>query len=108
MFSNKKNNLPPRPHIPDAEHILEDLNNAAVDDITFKIINKGEISGESSVNTNASDTYQEVKTYLSIKQRLKHLETTLKRKEQQLKTDNAEIEKLADDIRKQVHAALKM
>lgn len=41
MFSNKKNNLPPRPHIPDAEHILEDLNNAAVDDITFKIINKG-------------------------------------------------------------------
>lgn len=41
MFSNKKNNLPPRPHIPDSEYILEDLNNAPIDDIAFKIINKG-------------------------------------------------------------------
>lgn len=41
MFSNKKNNLPPRPHIPNSEHVLEDLNNAAMDDVAFKIINKG-------------------------------------------------------------------
>lgn len=41
MFSNKKGNLPPRPNIPDPEHILEDLNNASVDDIAFKIITKG-------------------------------------------------------------------
>lgn len=41
MFSNKKTNLPPRPNIPDPEHILEDLNNAPMDDIAFQIINKG-------------------------------------------------------------------
>ena len=41
MFSNKKNNLPPRPHIPDSECMLEDLNNASSDDIAFKIIDKG-------------------------------------------------------------------
>lgn len=41
MFSNKKNNLPPRPHIPNSEHMLEDLNNSSIDDIAFKIIHKG-------------------------------------------------------------------
>ena len=51
MFSNKKNNLPPRPHIPDSEHILEDLNNAPIDDIAFKIINKDKAFEEHSINT---------------------------------------------------------
>ncbi|XP_054014411.1 UPF0449 protein C19orf25 homolog [Hylaeus anthracinus] len=106
MFSNKKSNLPPRPHIPDPEHILEDLNNAAIDDIAFKIINKDENAEESSLSTDTSDTYQKVKTYLNIKQQLKHLETTLERKEQHLKADTKEISKLADDIKKQAHAAL--
>lgn len=41
MFSNKKNNLPPRPHIPNSEHMLEDLNNSSIDDIAFKIVHKG-------------------------------------------------------------------
>lgn len=41
MFSNKKNNLPPRPRIPNSEHMLEDLNNSSIDDIAFKIIHKG-------------------------------------------------------------------
>ncbi|XP_076629974.1 uncharacterized protein LOC143346097 [Colletes latitarsis] len=106
MFSNKKSDLPPRPHILDPEHMLEDLNNAAVDDTAFKIINKDEITIENSINMHTSDTFQKVKTYLSIKQQLKHLETTLKKKEQQLRTDNEVINKLANDIRKQAHAAL--
>lgn len=106
MFSNKKNNLPPRPHIPDSEHILEDLNNAPIDDIAFKIINKDKAFGEHSINTNTSDTYQKVKMYLSIKQQLRYLETTLAEREQQLKADNKEIRKLADNIKKQAQAAL--
>lgn len=40
MFSNKKNSLPPRPHLPNHEHMLEDLENAIVDDVAFKIISK--------------------------------------------------------------------
>lgn len=40
MFSNKKNSLPPRPLLPSQEHMLEDLNNAVVDDVAFKIISK--------------------------------------------------------------------
>ncbi|KOC70532.1 hypothetical protein WH47_07939 [Habropoda laboriosa] len=106
MFSNKKNNLPPRPHIPDSEHMLEDLTNASMDDIAFKIINKDEISGENSMNVTTSDTYQKVKIYLNTKQQLRHLETTLEKKEQQLRTDNEEIKRLADDIKKQAQAAL--
>ncbi|XP_034190042.1 uncharacterized protein LOC117608681 [Osmia lignaria lignaria] len=106
MFSNKKNNLPPRPHIPNSEHVLEDLNNAAMDDVAFKIINKDEITEESQMNANISDTYHKMKMYLNMKQRLKHLENMLKSKEEQLQTDNNEIRRLADDIRKQAQAAL--
>ncbi|OAD61341.1 hypothetical protein WN48_01848 [Eufriesea mexicana] len=106
MFSHKKSNLPPRPHIPDSEHMLEDLNNAPVDDIAFKIINNDEIFGENLMNANTSDTYQKVKMYLNIKQQLRHLETTLEEKEQQLKADNEEIKRLADSIKKQAQAAL--
>lgn len=106
MFSNKKNNLPPRPPIPNSEHVLEDLNNAAIDDVAFKIINKDEIIGENQTNANISDTYQKMKIYLNTKQRLQHLETMLESKEQQLQTDNTEIRRLADDIRKQAQAAL--
>nr|XP_012148816.1 PREDICTED: uncharacterized protein LOC105663600 isoform X1 [Megachile rotundata] len=125
MFSNKKNNLPPRPPIPNSEHVLEDLNNAAIDDVAFKIINKGfiiyifivntiikvilgkyEIIGENQTNANISDTYQKMKMYLNTKQRLQHLETMLESKEQQLQIDNTEIRRLADDIRKQAQAAL--
>lgn len=40
MFSNKKNSLPPRPHLPNHEQMLEDLENAVVDDVAFKIISK--------------------------------------------------------------------
>lgn len=61
---------------------------------------------EHSINTNTSDTYQKVKMYLSIKQQLKYLETTLAEREQQLKADNEEIRKLADNIKKQAQAAL--
>lgn len=108
MFGNKKSNLPPRPRIPDAEHILEDLNNASMDDVAFKIINKDEIAGENSANANAntSDTYQKVKMYLNIKQQLSRLESSIERKEQQLAADNEEIKRLADDIKKQAQAAL--
>ena len=106
MFSNKKGNLPPRPNIPDPEHILEDLNNASIDDIAFKIITKEEVPAESTVGTGTSDSYQKVKTYLNIKEQLKQLEATLERKAQQLKMDNEEIKRLADDIRKQALEAL--
>ncbi|KZC09564.1 UPF0449 protein C19orf25 like protein [Dufourea novaeangliae] len=106
MFSNKKTNLPPRPNIPNPEHILEDLNSAAVDDIAFKIIIKDDVSGENTISSSTSDTYYNVKMYLNIKEQLKHLETTLEKKEQQLKTDNEEIKRLADDIKKQAQAAL--
>ncbi|XP_031843904.1 uncharacterized protein LOC116431923 [Nomia melanderi] len=106
MFGNKKSNLPPRPNIPNPEHMLEDLDHAAVDDIAFKIINKDEFLGENLVSSNSSDTYQKVKMYLNIKEQLKHLETTLEKKEQQLRTDNEEIKRLADDIKKQAQAAL--
>ncbi|KAK1126930.1 hypothetical protein K0M31_004549 [Melipona bicolor] len=106
MFSNKKSNLPPRPHIPNSECMLEDLNNASIDDIAFKIIDKDEFSEEHSFNTNTSNTYQKVKMYLNIKQQLRYLETTIAERGQQLKTDNEEIKKLADNIKKQAQAAL--
>lgn len=106
MFGNKKSNLPPRPSLPDFEHMLEDLNNATVDDVAFKIINKDEATEESSVTASNSDIYQKVKHYLNIKQQLKQLEGTLKKKEQQLQIDNEEIRRIADDIRKQAQAAL--
>lgn len=105
MFGNKKNNLPPRPNLPDAEHMLEDLRNAAVDDVAFKITNKGDEFAECPTSVNF-DVYQNVKVYLNIKQQLKHLETTVKKTEEQLQTDNEEIRKLANDIRKQAEAAL--
>lgn len=44
--------------------------------------------------------------YLSIKQQLRYLETTLAEREQQLKADNEEIRKLADNIKRQAQAAL--
>ncbi|KAK9305419.1 hypothetical protein QLX08_003548 [Tetragonisca angustula] len=106
MFSNKKSNLPPRPHIPDSECMLEDLNNASSDDIAFKIIDKDEFSGEHPFNSNISNTYQKVKMYLNIKQQLRYLETTITERGQQLKTDNEEIKKLADNIKRQAQAAL--
>ncbi|XP_076247762.1 uncharacterized protein LOC143187412 [Calliopsis andreniformis] len=106
MFSNKKSNLPPRPNIPDPEHILEDLNNAPMDDVAFQIISEDEASGENPTATNTSDPYQKVKTYLSTKQQLKQLWATLEKKEQQLRTDTEEIKRLADDIRKQAQEAL--
>jgi len=40
MFSNKKSSLPPRPHLLKHEHMMEDLENAVVDDVAFKIISK--------------------------------------------------------------------
>jgi hypothetical protein len=43
MFGNKKNNLPPRPHLPNHDHVLEDLDNATMDDVAFKIISKSYI-----------------------------------------------------------------
>jgi len=39
MFT-KKNSLPPRPHMPNHEHMLEDLDRAGVDDVAFKITSK--------------------------------------------------------------------
>lgn len=106
MFTNKKNNLPPRPNIPNSEHMLEDLNNAPPNDVAFKIVNKDDISGENASNVNASDSYNKVKMYLNMKQQLKYLETTLENKVQQLTADNDEIKRLADDIKKQAQAAL--
>lgn len=65
-----------------------------------------EFSGEHSFNTNISNTYQKVKMYLNIKQQLRYLESTITKREQQLKTNNEEIKKLADNIKKQAQAAL--
>ncbi|XP_011154412.1 uncharacterized protein LOC105192172 [Harpegnathos saltator] len=108
MFSNKKNSLPPRPLLPNQEHMLEDLNNTVVDDVAFKIINNlciKESYGLSSIY-NSDDIYKKVKSYLNTKQQLRQLEFTLKKEEQQLQADNEEIRRLADDIRKQAEAAL--
>ncbi|XP_011156543.1 uncharacterized protein LOC105193698 [Solenopsis invicta] len=105
MFVNKKNSLPPRPQVPNHEHILEDLEKAGVDDVAFKIINDLCVK-DGSMDSNSSDIYKKVKTYLNTKQQLKQLESTLKKEEQQMHTDNEEIKRLADDIRKQAEAAL--
>jgi septal ring factor EnvC (AmiA/AmiB activator) len=62
---------------------------------------------DGSTGSNSSDDiYKKVKTYLNTKQQLKQLESTLKKEEQQMYTDNEEIKRLADDIRKQAEAAL--
>ncbi|XP_024893805.1 uncharacterized protein LOC112468724 [Temnothorax curvispinosus] len=108
MFTNKKNSLPPRPHMPDHKHMLEDLDRAVVDDVAFKIISdlcKKETYGPTGTN-NSDDIYKKVKTYLNTKQQLKQLECTLKKEGQQMLADNEEIKRLADDIRKQAQAAL--
>ncbi|XP_011882538.1 PREDICTED: uncharacterized protein LOC105570161 [Vollenhovia emeryi] len=107
MFANKKN-FPPRPHIPDREHMLEDLDRAMVDDVAFKIINDSSVKESHSPRAidNSDDIYKKVKTYLNTKQQLKQLEYTLKKEGQQMHADNEEIKRLADDIRKQAQAAL--
>ncbi|XP_012054446.1 PREDICTED: uncharacterized protein LOC105617501 [Atta cephalotes] len=108
MFTNKKNSLPERPHMPSHEHMLEDLDKAVVDDVAFKIASElymKESYNSTSVN-NTDDIYKQVKTYLSTKQQLKQLECVLKKESQQMHADNEEIKKLADDIRKQAKAAL--
>lgn len=107
MFTNKKNSLPPRPRMPNHEDMLEDLDRAVVDDVAFKIIN--DLCVKESYNpmgNNSDDIYKKVKTYLNTKQQLKQLEYTLKKEGQQMHTDNEEIKRLADDIRKQAQAAL--
>lgn len=38
MFGNKKNTLPPRPPLPNHEHMLEDLDKAGMDDVAFRLI----------------------------------------------------------------------
>ncbi|KAG7199246.1 hypothetical protein KM043_018113 [Ampulex compressa] len=109
MFINKKSSLPPRPHLPDPEHMLEDMNNAAMNDAAFRIINKDNTSTENAydpTNTSDFDIYKNVKVYLNIRQQLKHLESILLKKEQELLTENEEIKRLAADIRKQAEAAL--
>lgn len=58
------------------------------------------------MGNNSDDIYKKVKTYLNTKQQLKQLEYTLKKEGQQMHTDNEEIKRLADDIRKQAQAAL--
>lgn len=75
-------------------------------DKRFEILFAEEVPAEITVGTGTSDSYQKVKTYLNVKEQLKQLEATLERKEQQLKTDNEEIKRLADDIRKQAQEAL--
>jgi len=108
MFANKKNNLPPRPHLPSHEHMLEDLDKAGMDDVAFKIINDLCIKESYSPRgiNNSDDIYKKVKTYLNTKQQLKQLECTLKKEKQQMHANNEEIKRLADDIRKQAQAAL--
>lgn len=112
MFGNKKHNLPPRPNLPDPEHMLEDLNNASIDDVAFKVIKEDKVHAESShesANQNSSeDIYKKVKVYLNVKEQLKQLESTLKNEQEQLQKDNEEIRALADSIRKQAQAALIM
>ncbi|XP_012229446.1 uncharacterized protein [Linepithema humile] len=108
MFSNKKNSLPPRPHLPNHEHMLEDLDNAVVDDVAFKLINDlciRESYGLTSVDS-SDDIYKKVKMYLNTKQQLRQLEYTLRKGTQQMQTDNEEIKRLANDIRKQAQTAL--
>ena len=41
MFGNKKNNLPPRPRIPEIKNIVEDLNYASDNDVAFKLLARG-------------------------------------------------------------------
>ncbi|XP_012539954.1 UPF0449 protein C19orf25 [Monomorium pharaonis] len=106
MFANKKNSLPPRPHIPSHEQMLEDLDKATVDDVAFKIINELCTKDGSTGSNNSDDIYQKVKTYLNTRQQLKQLESTLKKEGEQLRADNEEIKRLADEIKKQAQAAL--
>ncbi|XP_066600903.1 UPF0449 protein C19orf25 homolog [Prorops nasuta] len=109
MFSNKTNNLPPRPHIPDMEHLLDDIKNADLDDIAFRILNKETEEAESSNSVNKitpGDSYKQVKLYLKVKSQLIDLKQKLKEEELQLQMDNKEISRLALDIRKEAEAAL--
>ncbi|XP_020286873.1 UPF0449 protein C19orf25 homolog [Pseudomyrmex gracilis] len=108
MFGNKKNTLPPRPPLPNHEHMLEDLDGAGMDDVAFRLINESSIK-ESYGSTNADssdDIYKKVKTYLNTKQQLRQLESSLKKEVQQMQVHSEEMTKLADDIRKQTQAAL--
>lgn len=109
MFGNKKHNLPPRPNLPDLEHMLEDLSSASIDDVAFKVINEDKIQSENKTNQNNSEhIYKKVKIYLNVQEQLKQLEATLKKEQEQLQQDNEEIRTLADSIRKQAQAALIM
>lgn len=71
-----------------------------LDDLCIK-----EPYGLTSAN-NSDDIYKKVKIYLNTKQQLRKLECILKKEGQQLQTDNKEIRRLADDIKKQAQAAL--
>ncbi|XP_015604096.1 UPF0449 protein C19orf25 homolog [Cephus cinctus] len=110
MFGNKKNNLPPRPHPPAPEQILEDLQNSNISDICFKILSKGEPRNEDlhfPMNTNdPENVYRKVKTYLDVNRRLEELNESLHQESNSLRSADQEMKRLVQDIRNQALEAL--
>lgn len=95
-----------RPNLPTGEQILQDLNNAADDDIAFQILNKDNVSGEGQTTINYSALYQEMKAYLKTKESLKGLLDTLSEKESSLIDDKERMQSLAKNLRQQAQEAL--
>ncbi|XP_058809314.1 uncharacterized protein LOC131674579 [Phymastichus coffea] len=106
MFGNK-NTLPPRPKPPSIDEIAEDLiSSANKDDIAFKILTQEPAFIDNSEPHDLNNIYNKVKTYLDVNKKLKILEDSIIKNEEQLQSSITSMLELKEEIKEQAQAAL--
>ncbi|XP_049963022.1 UPF0449 protein C19orf25 homolog [Schistocerca serialis cubense] len=123
MFSTemfkKKPNIPPRPSPPGISQLLADLDNSDCDDIVFQrnklalenllneIENSEEDSGAGDDENDPEKLYLRVKNFVETNNILHEYVKTLEQQNDNLQICDAELKRIAEEIRKQAQQALK-
>ncbi|XP_015113774.1 uncharacterized protein LOC107038928 [Diachasma alloeum] len=109
MFGNKRKNLPPRPSLPQADQITEDLCIPTTNDVAFSFQDRDDMQPNLHFPTNAYDVeniYGKARTYLNGNKQLKLLAESLEIEKNELQINYTAIVTLAQDIRDQAQAVL--
>ncbi|XP_057327212.1 uncharacterized protein LOC130668776 [Microplitis mediator] len=109
MFGSKRNNLPPRPSLPQGQQIMEDLQNAKPNDVAFNVNKNDNKQYNLHFPTNVNDAetiYRQARRYLDGIEQLKVLSESISNEQTELQASYQEIVKLAKDIRDQAQAVL--
>ncbi|XP_008545126.1 UPF0449 protein C19orf25 homolog [Microplitis demolitor] len=109
MFGSKRNNLPPRPSLPQGQQIMEDLKNAKPNDVAFNVNKNDNKQYNLHFPTNVNDAetiYRQARRYLDGIEQLKVLSESINNEQTELQASYQEIVKLAKDIRDQAQAVL--